>query len=104
MPISEVYNMDCMEYMRSIPNKFFELAVVDPPYGGAKDLVDGSTAISRTGGTWAEKYGKKSWAGMKPPAKIISKNFSGFQGIRLFGAQTTSKDCHPQDASWFGES
>lgn len=30
--ISEVYNMDCMEYMRSIPDKFFELAVVDPPY------------------------------------------------------------------------
>lgn len=33
MPISEVYNMDCMEYMRNIPDKFFELAVVDPPYG-----------------------------------------------------------------------
>lgn len=32
MPISEVYNMDCMEYMRNIPDKFFELAVVDPPY------------------------------------------------------------------------
>lgn len=33
MPISETYNMDCMEYMRSIPDKFFELAIVDPPYG-----------------------------------------------------------------------
>lgn len=33
MPISEVYNMDCMEYMRKIPDKLFELAVVDPPYG-----------------------------------------------------------------------
>lgn len=30
--ISEVYNMDCMEYMKSIPDKFFELAIVDPPY------------------------------------------------------------------------
>lgn len=29
---SEVYNMDCMEYMRSLPNKAFDLAVVDPPY------------------------------------------------------------------------
>lgn len=28
MPISEVYNMDCMEYMKSVPDKFFELAVV----------------------------------------------------------------------------
>lgn len=27
------YNMDCMEYMRSLPDKYFDLAVVDPPYG-----------------------------------------------------------------------
>lgn len=33
MPISKVYNMDCMEYMKSIPDKFFDLAIVDPPYG-----------------------------------------------------------------------
>lgn len=26
------YNMDCMEYMRSLPDKAFDLAVVDPPY------------------------------------------------------------------------
>lgn len=30
---SEAYNMDCMEYMRQFPDKYFELAVVDPPYG-----------------------------------------------------------------------
>ena len=33
MPISEVYNMDCMEYMKGIPDKFFDLAIVDPQYG-----------------------------------------------------------------------
>lgn len=33
MPISETYNMDCMEYMLGCPDKFFDLAVVDPPYG-----------------------------------------------------------------------
>lgn len=26
------YNMDCMEYMRTLPDKAFELAIVDPPY------------------------------------------------------------------------
>lgn len=25
--------MDCMEYMKSISDKFFDLAIVDPPYG-----------------------------------------------------------------------
>jgi site-specific DNA-methyltransferase (adenine-specific) len=32
-PISETYNMDCMEYMRQLPDKYFELAVVDPEFG-----------------------------------------------------------------------
>jgi site-specific DNA-methyltransferase (adenine-specific) len=26
-------NIDCMEYMATVPDKFFELAIVDPPYG-----------------------------------------------------------------------
>ena len=31
-PCSEVFNMDCMEYMKSIPDKYFDLIVADPPY------------------------------------------------------------------------
>lgn len=33
MPESLALNMDCMEYMRSLPDASFDLAVVDPPYG-----------------------------------------------------------------------
>jgi site-specific DNA-methyltransferase (adenine-specific) len=32
-PISEVYNVDCLEYMRSLPDKHFDLCIADPPYG-----------------------------------------------------------------------
>lgn len=35
MPISNVYNIDCIEYMKTLPDKFFDLAIVDPPYGDA---------------------------------------------------------------------
>lgn len=31
------YNMDCMEYMRTLPDKAFDLAVVDPPYRDAAE-------------------------------------------------------------------
>lgn len=27
------FNMDCMEAMRQMPDKAFDLAIVDPPYG-----------------------------------------------------------------------
>ncbi len=30
---NEVYNMDCMEAMAQMPDKAFDLAIVDPPYG-----------------------------------------------------------------------
>lgn len=37
MVVSEVYCTDCMEYMRTVPDKFFDLALVDPPYGIGED-------------------------------------------------------------------
>ncbi len=27
------FNMDCIEFMQSVPDKFYDLAIVDPPYG-----------------------------------------------------------------------
>ena len=32
MPISEVYNEDCMIGMSRYSDKYFDLAIVDPPY------------------------------------------------------------------------
>ena len=31
------YNLDCMEGMKDFPDNFFELAIVDPPYGDASE-------------------------------------------------------------------
>ena len=31
------YNMDCMEAMKDMPDNYFELAIVDPPYGIGMD-------------------------------------------------------------------
>lgn len=57
------YNMDCMEGMKEFPDKFFDLAVVDPPYGDASAFTSGSLQggvadysarkRSRFGGRWA---------------------------------------------------
>lgn len=35
------YNVDCMEYMRTLADGEFDLAVVDPPYGLPKDSANG---------------------------------------------------------------
>jgi len=50
-PVIEMLNCDCMDYMRGLPDKAFDLAIVDPPYGIGEALVDG--------GTWSVKWQKK---------------------------------------------
>ena len=58
--ISEVYNMDCMEYMRSMPDKFFELAVVDPPYGiNAPNMTMGTNMNRKHGGYNSESVAQR---------------------------------------------
>ena len=38
--ISEAVHMDNMEYMAKFPDKFFDLAIVDPPYGNSTDVMN----------------------------------------------------------------
>lgn len=63
MPISEVYNMDCMEYMKDIPNAFYDLAIIDPPYGIGED---GLKNHSRGNRAKAKQYAPKTWDRAKP--------------------------------------
>jgi site-specific DNA-methyltransferase (adenine-specific) len=39
--MNKVYLMDCMEGMRGTPDKYYDLAVVDPPYGLGERLTNG---------------------------------------------------------------
>jgi site-specific DNA-methyltransferase (adenine-specific) len=61
---SEVFNMDCMVAMAQFPDKYFELAIVDPPYGIGED---GLSNHSRGGKSKNGKmikptlYTPKSW-------------------------------------------
>jgi len=37
LELNGFYNMDCMDGMKQFPDKYFELAIVDPPYGIGMD-------------------------------------------------------------------
>lgn len=67
-PESKVFNCDCVDYMRSLPDNYFDLIIADPPYGGGNDeqLGGGKKSIPQrrsirevsptnrfSGGTWA---------------------------------------------------
>ena len=74
--ISEVTNEDCMEGMTRYPDKYFDLAIVDPPYGINMD--GGNIGGNNCGKT--KDYTKKNWDNKIPDKeyfnelKRISKN------------------------------
>ena len=51
------YNMDCLEGMRQFPDNYFDLAIVDPPYGikaNKMTLGNGKRVVYR-GGNWDDR-------------------------------------------------
>ncbi len=57
--VSEVYNMDCLDYMKTVPDKYFNLSIVDVPYGIGED---GSRNATRGLLAKPQKY-KPYWGG-----------------------------------------
>jgi len=54
MSTINLYHTDCMEFMRGLPDKYYELAIVDPPYGIG---INKSGRLGHYGGkgkTWDE--------------------------------------------------
>ena len=82
---SEAMLMDCMEYMRSVPDKYFDLAVVDPPYGiNFSDYERVSSGIKVK-----ERYtknGKKKWDNEIPPDEYFAELFRISQNYIIWGA------------------
>jgi site-specific DNA-methyltransferase (adenine-specific) len=80
MPISIVENRDCMEAMKEFPDKFFELAIVDPPYNIVSQQKRGI-------GSRIDKTGKmNNWNNAKPPKEYFDELFRVSKNQIIWGA------------------
>ena len=66
LELNRLYNMDCMEGMKQFPDKYFELAIVDVPYGIGED---GSKNHSRSKLAIAKDYKPFYGQDAHPPPK-----------------------------------
>ena len=74
----EILHQDCMEYMAGLPDKAFDLAIVDPPYGRGED---GGTnrchGVKQKNGTVLQcidgGYAKKDWDTEPPPPEYFDE-------------------------------
>lgn len=57
------YNMDCMEGMKEFPDKYFDLAIVDPPYGIGVGSIAYTNGVKRVGNALADRkdYRHTEW-------------------------------------------
>jgi site-specific DNA-methyltransferase (adenine-specific) len=80
MPVSEVRNIDCMVGMKEYPDKYFDLAIVDPPYG----LGENGGNVSRHHSQ--KKYVKKNWDNATPDKSYFDELFRVSKNQIVWGA------------------
>jgi site-specific DNA-methyltransferase (adenine-specific) len=75
MKLNRIINADCMEIMKDIPDKYFELAIVDPPYGIGEDGRKGTrTSPSRPNSyNRPPKYKPSKWDENPPNKKYFDE-------------------------------
>ncbi|EJX05476.1 DNA modification methylase [gut metagenome] len=69
LELNKLYNMDCMQGMKEFPDGFFDLAIVDPPYGigidGQKKRVCSNPKHNR------KEHIRKNWDKAIPPPEYF---------------------------------
>ena len=73
-PISEVFHGDCMAFMAGLPDKYFDLAVVDPPYGLGKRTTDGGSKRNSQTKFMAD-IRRTNWDDNKPSPEYFKELF-----------------------------
>jgi len=81
---SAVYNMDCMEALRQTPDKYYSLAIVDPPYGLGDRLSDGGGKLKNT--PMAALYRESSKWDVKPNKAYFDELFRVSKNQIICGA------------------
>lgn len=75
------YNMDCLSGMKEFPDNYFDLAIVDPPYGSAS-----GDEWQRFGGRF-DKYKGGGWNPVRGTFHEVSTERAGH------GRRLTEKNC-----------
>ena len=93
---SEVFNTDCLEYMRTLPDKAFQLAIADPPYGIGED---GAKNHSRSVLAKSQEYTPKDWDRSAPDKAFFNELCRVSRHQIIWGANHFIENLPRQNAS-----
>lgn len=69
----KLLNIDCMQYMASVPDKYFDLAIVDPPYGIGADKEKYTPENETWKGKKKKGYVTKKWDEKAPASEYFDE-------------------------------
>lgn len=94
MALSNVYNEDCMIGMAKFPDKFFDVAIVDPEYG--IDIANRTGSIGqRKGQGKITAYKKKSWDKRPPSGEYFKELFRVSKNQIIWGGNYFTQHLPP---------
>jgi len=91
----EMMHRDCMEYMATLPDKAFELAIVDPPYG-----ININNNMGRRRGNKKSTYAPTIWDSSIPDEKYFDELFRVSVNQIIFGGNYFPLDPTPCWILW----
>ena len=95
MELNNLYNMNCMEGMKQFPTKYFELAIIDPPYG-----ININHNIGRRKGDKPSDYKKVTWDNKPPSQEYFDELFRVSQNQIIWGANHFIELINKNSSCW----
>ena len=94
----ELLNCDCMEYMATVPDKYFDLCLVDPPYG-----IGFSSKKQSNFGKGGINHEYKGWDEEIPKAEYWEQLFRVSKNQIVWGANYMTEFLKPSRCwiSWY---
>jgi len=71
---NEVYLIDCMKFMEKVPDKYYDLSLVDPPYGIGADLKNSKREFkSKKSAAISSDFGGQIWDSAIPTEEYFAE-------------------------------
>lgn len=95
MELNKLYNMDCMEAMKDMPDGYFELAIVDPPYG-----ININNNMGRRKGNKPSEYKCIEWDNEPPSAAYFDELIRVSKNQIIWGANHFIENIKFNSSCW----
>ena len=94
-PSIHFFNVDCIEFMKSKPDKCYDLAIVDPPYG-----IGVSSQDNTKRGKLGSHYEKKDWDKEPPNNEYFEQLFRVSKNQVIWGANHFIERINKNSSCW----